>query len=114
LQALRRAVQVNPDSINAQMRLGLELAKEDQTRDEAVKTLSAVTKMAGKRLPEAYLLLAALYSKKNQDAEAADSLEAYLRTAPPENQRDGIKRKIEELRRKARNTPSPAKFAAMN
>lgn len=114
LQALRRAVVVNPESINAGMRLGLELAKDVQTRDEAVKTLTNVTQMAGKRLPEAYLALASLYSKNNQNREAADALEAYLNSSPGSDQRESIKRKIEELRRKVRKSSSPAKSATMN
>lgn len=101
LEALRRAAVVNPESINAAMRLGLELAKDEQTRDEALKTLTNVTQMAGKRLPDAYLILASLYSKKGRYGEAADALEDYLQTSLTNNQRESIKRKIEELRRKS-------------
>jgi tetratricopeptide (TPR) repeat protein len=101
LQHLRGAVVVNPASINAAMRLGLELAKDDQTHDEAVKTLATVTQMAGKKLPEAYLLLASLYSKNNQNAEAANALESYLHNSRGNDQRESIKRKIEELRQKS-------------
>jgi len=100
LGALRRAVALNPESINAAMRLGLELAKSDESSDEAVKTLTNVTRMAGKKVPDAYLLLASLYTKKNQNREAADALEGYLQCVPASDQRESIKHKIEELRRK--------------
>jgi tetratricopeptide (TPR) repeat protein len=100
LDALRHSVRLNPKSINAAMRLGLELAKEEQYSGEAIKLLSSVTEMAGKRLPDAYLALASLHSKNKQYGEAAAALEGYLQTAPPAEQRENIKRKIEELRQK--------------
>lgn len=100
LDALRHSVRLNPKSINAAMRLGLELAKEEQYSAEAIKLLSSVTEMAGKRLPDAYLALASLHSKNKQYSEAAAALEGYLQTAPPAEQRENIKRKIEELRQK--------------
>jgi len=101
LEALRRAVVLNPKSINASMRLGIELAKEDRFADEAIKLLTTTTQMAGKRLPDAYLALASLYSKKEQYKEAADALNAYLTALPTTDQRENIKRKIEDLRQKA-------------
>jgi tetratricopeptide (TPR) repeat protein len=100
LEALRRSVMLNPKSINASMRLGLELAKEDQYADEAIKLLTNVTQMAGKRLPDAYLALASLYSKNKHYGEAADALEGYLQAAPAGENRENIKRKIDELRQK--------------
>ena len=102
LDALRRAVALNSKSINATMRLGLELAKDDQHKDEAIKLLSSVTHMAGKRLPDAYLILASLYSKNKQYEQAADALQAYLPASPTKEQRESVKIKIEELRQKAR------------
>jgi tetratricopeptide (TPR) repeat protein len=101
LDALRRAVALNPRSINATMRLGLELAKDDQYADEAIKLLSGVTHMAGKRLPDAYLILASLCSKNKKYQQAADALEGYLQASPTTQQRESIKLKIEELRQKA-------------
>ena len=100
IEALRHAVSLNPKSINAAMRLGLELAKEDQYTDEAIKLFSNVTQMAGKQLPEAYLALASLHSKNKQYREAAKALEDYLHTSPTAAQRENIKHKIEELRQK--------------
>ena len=102
LDALRRALALNPKSINATMRLGLELAKDDRYADEAIKLLSSVTHMAGKRLPDAYLILASLYSKSKLYQKAADALQAYLQTSPTTEQHESVKLKIEELRQKAR------------
>jgi tetratricopeptide (TPR) repeat protein len=100
LQALRRAVRLNPKSINASMRLGLELAKSDQNLDEAIPLMVFVTHNAGKHLPDAYLALASLLSKKKRYKEAADALDEYLRLSPAVANRDQIKRKVEDLRRK--------------
>jgi tetratricopeptide (TPR) repeat protein len=100
LDALRRSVNLNPKSINASMRLGLELAKEDQYVDEAIKLLTTVTHMAGKRLPDAYLALASLHSRKKQYGAAADALDEYLRAVPTGEHRDEIKQKIQDLRQK--------------
>jgi len=114
LDALRRAVALNPDSINAAMRLGLELAKENDSSIEAVKVLTNVTHMAGKKLPEAYLILASLYARNNQNREAAAALEAYLNSSTDSSQRESIKRKIEDLRRKARKGSSLAESSLTN
>jgi tetratricopeptide (TPR) repeat protein len=101
LTALRRAVDLNPRSVNASMRLGMELAKDDQTTDEALKVVGNVAQMAGKQLPDAYLTLASLHSKKKEYRAAADALEGYLHAASPSaQQREDIKRKIRELREK--------------
>ena len=104
LDALRRAEMLNPKSINVSMRLGLELAKDERYTDEAIRLLSNVTQMAGKRLPDAYLALASLRSKNKQYREAADALDEYLRASPTNEQRDDIKRKIQDLRQKEART----------
>jgi tetratricopeptide (TPR) repeat protein len=100
IDSLRHALDLNPKSINASMRLGLELTKDGQYTDEAIKALTNVTEMAGKQLPEAYLALASLYSKNKHYKLAAEALEGYLQTDPPVAQRESIKLKIEELRKK--------------
>jgi tetratricopeptide (TPR) repeat protein len=101
LTAVRHAIELNPNYINANMRLGLELAKEEATREEAIKSLTRVTQLAGKRLPDAYLKLASLYSAQKQYGEAASALEQFLKAVPNSPQRESIKLKISELRQKA-------------
>jgi tetratricopeptide (TPR) repeat protein len=106
LDALRRSLLLNPESINAGMRLGIELGKDDQKRDEAIKVLTNVTHLAGKRLPNAYLVLASLYSRNKQYREAADALEAYLAAEPQTPQAESIRHKIDELRHKPGKPPT--------
>jgi tetratricopeptide (TPR) repeat protein len=101
IEALRYSVRLNTKSVNAAMRLGLELGKEEQYSDEAIKLLSSVIQVAGKQVPDAYLVLASLHSKNKHYREAADALEGYLKTSLTAEQRENIKHKIEELRRKA-------------
>jgi tetratricopeptide (TPR) repeat protein len=104
LEALRRSVALNPKSVNATMRLGMELAKEDLYAEEAIKLLTSVTQMAGKRVPDAYLVLASVYSKEKKYQQAADALQAYLQAAPTNPQRESVKLKIDELRQKAKQS----------
>jgi Tfp pilus assembly protein PilF len=103
LEVLNRARTLRPESININMRLGLELAKEEKSYDEAIKTLTKVTELAGKRLPDAYLALATIYGKRNQYNEEANALEGFLGAAPETPQRDEIKHKVTELRQKAKS-----------
>jgi tetratricopeptide (TPR) repeat protein len=103
LDALRRARTLNQESINVNMRLGLELAKEETSYEEAITALTKVTELAGKRLPDAYLALAALYGKRKQYNQEANALEGFLRAAPDTPQRENIKRKIVEVRQKAKS-----------
>jgi tetratricopeptide (TPR) repeat protein len=103
LEALSRARTLRPESINVNMRLGLELAKEEKSYDEAIRALKKVTDLAGKRLPDAYLALATIYGKRNQYNEEANALEGFLAAAPTTPQREEIKRKVNELRQKAKS-----------
>jgi len=103
LEALNHASTLKPESVNVNMRLGLELAKEERTYDEAIKALTKVTVLAGKQLPDAYLALATIYGKRNQYNEEASALEGFLSAAPDTPQRNEIKRKVTELRLKAKS-----------
>lgn len=100
INALRHAVRLNPKSVSATLRLGMELSKDDQYRNEAIQLLSSVVQMAGKQSPDAYLALASLHSKNGQYREAADDLEGFLQVSPTTEKRKDIQQKIEELRKK--------------
>jgi tetratricopeptide (TPR) repeat protein len=102
LDALESARVLNAESININMRLGLELAKDEQGYDRAIKSLTKVTEVAGKRLPDAYLALASIYGKRKQYDQEAKSLEGYLLALPDAPQREAIRSKIIELRQKAK------------
>jgi uncharacterized protein HemY len=52
-------------------------------------------------VPQAYFYLGSLYSKNNQNKEAADALEHFLRLDPQTGNKDQLKKVIEQLRQKA-------------
>jgi uncharacterized protein HemY len=105
VEALRKAVDLQPDSINANMRLGIILATNKAFYDEAIRAFKKVSELAGKQLPDAYLYLARLYSEQQHYGEAADALEAYTKLIPPSQneQREQYRKVIEQLRHKAKS-----------
>ncbi len=103
IRSLRRAVELNPNSVNANMRLGMELAKDPQTRAEAIEAMKRVAQAAGKQVPDCYFFLAKLYNQESKYKESADNLEMYVKAVPQMDpgQREQYKKAIELLRHKA-------------
>jgi tetratricopeptide (TPR) repeat protein len=99
--SLKRAVELNRDSANAYMWLGIVLAQTVESRTDAIKAFERVTQIAKDAVPEAYFYLGSLYSKNNQNKEAADALEHFLRLDPQTGDKDKLKKVIEQLRQKA-------------
>ena len=99
--SLKRAVELNGDSANAYMWLGIVLAQTVESRTDAIKAFERVTQIAKDAVPEAYFYLGSLYSKNNQNKEAADALEHFLRLDPQTGDKDKLKKVIEQLRQKA-------------
>jgi tetratricopeptide (TPR) repeat protein len=104
LQALKRAAELNPNSANVHMRLGMELAKAEDTRADAIASLKRVSQIAGNSIPQVYWYLGALYNKAGQWREAADAFESFLKAAPDAAERERIKQIIKQLRDKAART----------
>jgi len=101
IQSLKHAAELNPNSANVHMRLGMELAKDEQTRPDAIQSLKRVTQIAGNSIPQVYWYLGALYNKAGQWREAADAFESFLKADPQAGERDKIKQIIKQLREKA-------------
>jgi tetratricopeptide (TPR) repeat protein len=101
IASLKHAIELNGDSANAYMWLGLVLAKNAETRTDAIKAFERVTQLAKDSVPQAYFYLGSLYSKNNQNKEAADALEHFLRLDPETGNKDQLKKAIEQLRQKA-------------
>ena len=101
VQSLKHASELNPNSANVHMRLGMELAKDEQTRPDAIAALKKVTQIAGNSIPQVYWYLGALYNKAGQWREAADAFESFLKADPQAGERDKIKQMIKQLREKA-------------
>lgn len=103
IKALQRAVELNPDSPNANMWLGMVLATEPAMRANAIQSLEKAVKIAKDPLPgQAYYYLGGLYIKNNQYKEAADAFETLLRVSPEIGEKDKIKQIITQLRQKAK------------
>ncbi|HKA16724.1 MAG TPA: tetratricopeptide repeat protein [Blastocatellia bacterium] len=102
VRSLRRAVELNPNSANTNMWLGLTLAPDPEARGEAIQALEKAVTLAKDSVPMAYFYLGGLYSKNNQFREAANAFETLLRIAPQIGERDKLKKLIEEYRQKAK------------
>jgi tetratricopeptide (TPR) repeat protein len=102
MTSLRRAVELNGSSANAYMWLGIVMAQQSDTRLDAIRAFERVTQMAKDDIPDVYFYLGSLYSRNNQYKEAADALDHFLRIAPQVNDREKIKKLVEQLRQKAK------------
>lgn len=99
--SLKRAVELNGDSANVHMWLGIVLAQNVESRLDAIRAFERVRQIAKDAIPEAYFYLGSLYSKNNQNREAAEALEHFLRISPQAGDREKLKKVIEQLRQKA-------------
>jgi superkiller protein 3 len=101
INSLKRAIELNGGSANAYMWLGVVLAQQSETRTEAIQAFEKVIQLVKDQIPDVYFYLGSLYSKNNQNKEAADALEHFLRLVPQATDRDKLKQVIEQLRQKA-------------
>ena len=103
VESFRRAVAVYDNSINAHMYLGLALRRAGKLAQAEAALLRA--REVGKgRTPEVHWHLARLYGEQKRYADAADSLELYLKNQPdnPDPQKVAeIQQLIRQLRGKA-------------
>jgi tetratricopeptide (TPR) repeat protein len=107
IAALKSAGAHNPFSPNIAMRLGLELAKDPASYDDAALALQRASRLAGKELPDTYFFLAKIRTEQKKYGEAADALETYVRVVPkiePE-QKEQYRKAIIQLRSKASRQP---------
>ena len=109
-EALRRAVELNPQSVEVSMDYAKALARDPKTEEGAIQMFSKVAHDHGKDGRDAYFMLASLYSKRARYGEAADALEAYVKSLAPgevtQEQRENYKKAIERLRQKAAEAKS--------
>jgi tetratricopeptide (TPR) repeat protein len=101
IASLKRAIELNGDSANAHMWLGIVLAQNVESRSDAIKAFERVRQIAKDAIPDVYFYLGSLYSKNNQNKEAAEALEHFLRLSPQAENKEKLKQVIEQLRQKA-------------
>lgn len=102
IKSLKRAAELNPESPNVNMRLGMALAVDDDARAEAIQAFERVRKSAKDSIPNVYFYLGALYSRNNQYKEASDAWETFLKLYPQTPEKENIKKMIEQFRQKAK------------
>jgi tetratricopeptide (TPR) repeat protein len=103
LPALKKAIELNPYYARGYLRLGAELAKKDDSLDEAVTIYEKAIKLEPVEASEPYAALAAIYAKQQKYKEAADALENYLKFATDVKNPEPFREKIREFRKKAAN-----------
>lgn len=102
LLALDKAIALAPASWEVVLLAG-KLERQEGNFLEAEKHLLRAKKLADVRIPEIHKELAQLYANDlKQYGKAADELEDYLKASGQDD--SDIKDKIEDLRRKAKNT----------
>jgi len=102
IEALRAAVTINPQSVNAQLFYGMVL-RIDGRFEDAEKSLLLAKNLAGKTVVgETHWQLALLYEKTARYKQAADELELYLKASPKAPNAEQVKKLIENFRAKAK------------
>ena len=92
---MRKAVEIDPDSVNAQFELGQASFKLGDS-DQALECFRRVVRLDPRFNPMAYKIMTSLYVNKQDPAGAAGALEAYLVHFP-----DALDRaRVEEILRK--------------
>lgn len=99
LEAAKAAVTLQANSVNAQLLYG-KLLREDGSYQKAEKALLEAKKLSKNHpVPEIHWQLALLYNKLSRNKEAADELEAYLKSQPDARDKKEIQALIAKLRR---------------
>jgi regulator of sirC expression with transglutaminase-like and TPR domain len=101
-EALRGAVTINPQSINAQLFYGMVL-RIGGSFEESEKALLKAESLSEKTSPvaEIHWQLGLLYEKMSRYKMAADELERFLKLAPKTADAESIKKLIVDLRARA-------------
>lgn len=98
VEAARKAVLINSNSIDAQLLLGITL-RQDKQYQEAEKSLKLANKIANGKSSDAHWNLALLYAHNlKRFNDAADELELYLKSNSNVSDAATIKKLIKQLR----------------
>lgn len=100
IESLRRAVTLTPDSVNAQLWLGIVLVRT-AAYQQAEAPLQRAYALGGKQIPDVHMYLAQVYSNTKRYKEAITELELFLKEAPDAD-KEKINAIIQQLRSKAK------------
>ncbi|MBI1765920.1 MAG: tetratricopeptide repeat protein [Acidobacteria bacterium] len=108
---LEKAAQLEPNSTNVQMMLGLAYGTGG-TFDKAKTAFEKALQLGGAAAAEAHFYLAGLYNKQDKFHEAWTELELYLKEGKNLKDPGQIKAMIEKLKEREKNPPVPGKDLA--
>ena len=100
IDSMRRAIALDPRSLNANLWLGM-LLRQTGALSEAEPYLKEADKLAASKSPEIHWQLALLFNQLKRYKEAADELEMFLKIEPDAKDTDLIKRLIKQFREKS-------------
>lgn len=100
VESMRRAITLNPGSVNANLWMGM-LLRQSAKLDEAETYLKQADKLAESKSPDAHWQLALLFNDLKRYREAADELELFLKVQPDSKDTELIKKLIQRLRQNA-------------
>lgn len=100
VESMRRAITLNPGSVNANLWMGM-LLRQSAKLDEAETYLKQADKLAESKSPDAHWQLALLFNDLKRYREAADELEQFLKVQPDSKDTELIKKLIQRLRQNA-------------
>jgi tetratricopeptide (TPR) repeat protein len=101
-EALRAAVTLNPQSVNAQLFYGMVLRINGNYEPAEKALLQAKSLSKSAPVAEVHWQLGLLYEKIGRYGQAADELEQYLKIEPKRANAEQVKKLIEQLRAKAK------------
>lgn len=100
IESMRRAITLNPRSINGNLWLGT-LLRQAAKLDEAETYLKQADRLAASKSAEAHWQLALLFDKLKRYKEAADELEEFLKIQPDSKDKELIRKLIQRFREKS-------------
>jgi tetratricopeptide (TPR) repeat protein len=100
VESMRRAITLNPASVNANLWMGM-LLRQSARLEEAERYLKQASKLAESKSPDAHWQLALLFNDLKRYREAADELELFLKVQPDSKDTELIKKLIQRLRQNA-------------
>jgi tetratricopeptide (TPR) repeat protein len=100
VESMRRAITLNPGSVNANLWMGM-LLRQSARLDEAETYLKQAKKLAESKSPDAHWQLALLFNDLKRYREAADELELFLKVQPDSKDTELIKKLIQRLRQQS-------------
>ncbi len=100
-EAIKKALEANSTSYSAHFLYGV-LLKQNKNYDQAVSELKKAKELSKDTIPNIHWQLALLYGNNlKQYASAADELELFLKLQPNADEKENIKKLIDEFRKKS-------------